>query len=55
METDALVEKQKTFFHQSLQNPAGFRTVSTGSAGMNLKQQNRTDHLLQKPDISICY
>jgi len=38
-----------------MQNPAGFRTVFTGSTGINLKQQNRTDHLLQKPDNFICY
>jgi hypothetical protein len=40
---------------KTLQNPAGFRTVFTGSAGINLKQQNRTNHLLQKPDIFSCY
>jgi hypothetical protein len=40
---------------KTMQNPAGFRTVFTGSMGINLKQQNRTDHLLQKPDIFICY
>ena len=40
---------------KTMQNPAGFRTVFTGSTGINLKQQNRTDHLLQKPDIFICY
>ena len=28
---------------------------STGPAAINNKQQNRTDHLLQKPDIFICY
>ena len=39
---------------KTMQNPAGFRTVFTGSTGINLKQQNRTDHLLQKPDIFIC-
>jgi hypothetical protein len=56
METDAAVEKLKNkFFHRGLQNPAGFRTVSTGSATINLKQQNRTLHLLQKPDTFICY
>ena len=49
------MEIYRTGFPQSLQNPAGFRTVFTGSTGMNLKQQNRTDHLLQKPDISTCY
>jgi hypothetical protein len=40
---------------KTMQNPAGFRTVFTGSAGINLKQQNRTDHLLQTPDIFSCY
>jgi hypothetical protein len=40
---------------KTLQNPAGFRTVFTGSAGINLKQQNRTNHLLQPPDIFSCY
>jgi hypothetical protein len=40
---------------KTMQNPAGFRTVFTGSTGINLKQQNRTDHLLQKPDIFSCY
>ena len=40
---------------KTMQNPAGFRTVFTGSTGINLKQQNRTDHLLQKPDTFICY
>lgn len=55
METDGRVENKERFFDTPLQNPAGFCTVSTGPAGMNLKQQNRTDHLLQKPDISICY
>ena len=40
---------------KTMQNPAGFRTVFTGSTGINLKQQNRTDHLLQKPDIFNCY
>jgi hypothetical protein len=56
MKTAATVEKlKKQFSHRSLQNPAGFRTVFTGSTGINLKQQNRTDHLLQIPDIFICY
>ena len=55
METADGVEKQRTFFHVILQNPAGFRTVSTGSTAINNKQQNRTFHLLQKPDIFTCY
>jgi hypothetical protein len=54
METGGGVEKQKQFFHTSLQNPAGFRTVPTGSTTVTHKQQNRTLHLLQKPDIFIC-
>jgi hypothetical protein len=58
METDAVVDKISEL--QFLSTAAwksllAFHTVSTGSAAMNLKQQNRTDHLLQKPDISICY
>jgi hypothetical protein len=55
METAVAVEKQNPFSHRNLQNPAGFRTVPTGSTAVNQKQQNRTDHLLQKPDIFICY
>ena len=63
MKTDAGVEIDKGSlrqlllddFHTRLQNPAGFRTVFTGTAAMNLKQPNRTDHLLQIPDISTCY
>ena len=47
METDGRVEKQKTFSHTPLQNPAGFRTVSTGSAAMNLTN-NKTGQI-------ICY
>jgi hypothetical protein len=35
METDGRVEKQKQFFHTSLQNAAAFRTVPTGSAAVN--------------------
>ena len=58
METDAAVDKISEL--QFLSTAAwksllAFHTVSTGTAAMNLKQQNRTDHLLQKPDISICY
>src|SRR5215203_3347301 len=55
METDATVEKQKTLFPPLLAKPFGFCTVSTGQATMDIKQQNRTLHLLQKPDIFICY
>ena len=56
METDGGVEKQRTFFHTPLQNPAGFRTAPTGSTAVQIhKQQNRTFHLLQKPDIFTCY
>ena len=58
METDAAVDKISEL--QFLSTAAwksllAFHTVPTGAAVMNLKQQNRTDHLLQKPDISICY
>ena len=58
METDAAVDKISEL--QFLSTAAwksllAFHTVSTGTAAMNLKQQNRTDHLLQKPDIFICY
>ena len=35
--------------------PCWVSHISTGTAAVNLKQQNRTDHLLQKPDIFICY
>ena len=50
-----MVEKQKTVFPPLLAKPFGFCTVSTGPATMNIKQRNRTLHLLQKPDIFICY
>ena len=55
METAAAVEKQKPVFPPLLAKPFGFRTVSTGPAARNQKQQNRTLHLLQKPDIFTCY
>ena len=56
MKTDAAVKKQKTVFSQPLaKRLLAFRTVFTGPAAVTNKQQNRTDHLLQKPDISICY
>ena len=50
-------------FHRCLEKPRttlGFSTVTTGSAAIDQKpktnkQQNRTDHLLPKPDISTCY
>ena len=35
METDTDVEKQTTFSHIRLQNPAGFCTVPTGSTAVN--------------------
>ena len=47
--------KKKGSLMESVQNPAGFHTLSTGTAAVNLTNQNRTDHLLQKPDIFICY
>ena len=58
METEAAVDKISEL--QFLSTAAwksllAFRTVPTGSAAVNLTNQNRTDHLLQKPDISICY
>ena len=56
METDAAVDKVSdllSLVHSGLEKPAGFPTVPTGPAAVN--QQNRTDHLLQKPDIFICY
>jgi hypothetical protein len=56
METAAAVEKPGKFFHSSLQN-ACWRFAQFPQARRRLtnKQQNRTDHLLQKPDIFICY
>ena len=53
METAASFEKPGKFFKRRLEKPAGFPTVPTGPAAVN--QQNRTDHLLQKPDTFICY
>jgi hypothetical protein len=58
METDAAVGKISDL--QFLSTAAwksllAFHTVPTGKTAMNNKQQNRTLHLLQKPDISICY
>lgn len=58
METDAAVDKITDL--QFLSTAAwksllAFRTVSTGSAAINLTHQNRTFHLLQKPDIFTCY
>ena len=52
METDAIVEKRIPVFPHRLAKPSGFRTVPTGPVTVN---QNRTLHLLQKPDILICY
>ena len=58
METDAAVDKISdlqvlpTAVWKSL---LAFHTVSTGPAAVNLTNQNRTFHLLQKPDISICF
>ena len=58
METDAAVDKISDL--QFLPTAAwksllAFHTVSTGPAAVIHKQQNRTLHLLQKPDIFICY
>ncbi len=56
METDGRVEKQSTVFPHVLAKRLGaFCTVPTGFTAVIHKQQNRTFHLLQKPDISICY
>jgi hypothetical protein len=52
METDAIVEKRIPVFPHRLAKPSGFRTVPTVPVTVN---QNRTLHLLQKPDILICY
>ena len=58
METDAAVDKISDL--QFLSTAAwksllAFHTVPTGPAAMNSTNQNRTDHLLQKPDILTCY
>jgi len=66
METAAAVEieqgRLRQFslddFHRCLGKPRktlGFPTVTTGPTALTNKQQNRTDHLLLKPDISTCY
>src|SRR6476469_4933053 len=56
METDGGVEKQKTVFPHLLAKRLGrFAQFPQARRRSNHKQQNRTDHLLQKPDISICY
>jgi hypothetical protein len=56
MGTDAAVEKPGKFFHRCLQN-ACWRFAQFPQARWRLtnNKRNRTDHLLQKPDISICY
>ena len=58
METDAAVDKIINF--QFLSTAAwksllAFHTVPTGPAAVNQQTTNRTDHLLQKPDIFTCY
>ena len=56
METDTAVEKLKNCFSTAAcKTLLGFARVSTGPTAMNLKQQNRTLHLLQTPDIFTCY
>jgi hypothetical protein len=58
METDAAVDKisDRLFLSTAAwKSLLAFHTVPTGSAAVNLTNQNRTFHLLQKPDISICY
>jgi hypothetical protein len=56
MKADTAVEKQRTVFPQQLAKRFAFRTVFTGPTAVKpAKQQNRTFHLLQKPDIFICY
>jgi len=57
METDAAVDKSAilSLAHSGLEKPAGFPTVPTGPTAVNQQTTNRTLHLLQKPDIFICY
>ena len=58
METAAAVDKisdLQVLPTAAWKSPLAFRTVPTGPAAVNLTNQNRTDHLLQKPDISSCY
>jgi hypothetical protein len=55
MKTDAAVEKLKNSF-----STAACKTLRVSHSFHRLgeyesKQQNRTDHLLQKPDIFTCY
>jgi hypothetical protein len=55
VETDAAVDKINVscnLVHRRLEKPAGFSHSSHSSAAVNLTNQNRTFHLLQKPDIS---
>ena len=58
METDAAVDKisDLEFLPQRL-GKAGwlFTQFPQARRRSTNKQQNRTDHLLQKPDIFICY
>jgi hypothetical protein len=57
METAAAVEKPGKFFHSRLQN-ACWRFAQLPQARrrrLTNKKLNRTDHLLQKPDIFTCY
>jgi hypothetical protein len=55
METDAAVEKQKPFLPPPLAKPCWVSHRFHRPGGDELKNQNRTDHLLQKPDIFTCY
>jgi hypothetical protein len=58
METDAAVDRSATF--NSCPQRLGkacwlFTQFPQARRRLNNKQQNRTDHLLQKPDIFTCY
>ena len=57
METDAAVDKISTLKScpQRLGKACWLFTQFPQARRRLTKQQNRTDHLLQKPDISICY
>jgi len=55
METDGNVEKQKTVFPHCLAKPCWVSHRFHRPGGDEPKNQNRTLHLLPKPDIFICY
>jgi hypothetical protein len=55
METDAAGGKTKNSFSTAAcKTLLGFAQFPQARRRL-IKQQNRTDHLLQKPDIFICY